>query len=373
MAQILTKVRNPYNLINALASAPRISEQLSEHIDSTNKVINPLLEEAIASLSSRNSQLAESLKVSLVTKRDYDRAWFIRVGFETVSEHWEKALHIMTAAELCYASVVILDDIADQGIMRFGRPTLYRTIGTDAAMYVAEMLRALATGQLLRSIDGVELSPETLCEILRRNERTLCDINYGQYLDVTSAGKRPESFKDDDCLRLIHFTTGVDISNCLATGALIGGLQNSALPLLEDIGSLIGLIMQIRDDMLDYADSPDEIEKTPGRDFARMRMKLPYIVAHRFACEEDRVFLELAAKEPNPSNWGNIRRIVLSGTAVSYIRDLAMALQSQLDSLVRQAQIRTQSKVIIESFYNEILSPGWQPNDFFGPSQTVDT
>lgn len=358
MSQILTKIRDPYALVMGLAKPLDPSAPFRAHIDRTNEAITPLLREAIEPIASRNPHLRESLEASLLTKRDYDRAWFVRLGFESVSEEWALVGHAMVAPELSYAADVILDDIVDQGITRFGRPCLYSSIGSDAAIYVAEILRSLSRAQLLRAFEDANLSKETLREVLVRSERTLCDINYGQYLDVTCAGSDPTTFADDDYLRLVHFTTGVDIANCLVTGALLGGTTQAMLPVLERIGSLTGILMQVRDDLLDYAPSAHDIDKNPGRDIAKLRMRLPYLVARRHASPEERSLLDSAMSNADPEIWSDIRHIVLSSTTVAYIRDVARGFTTDLNDLLQTASVRPTCRDMLLSLSNEVLSLG---------------
>jgi geranylgeranyl pyrophosphate synthase len=358
MAQILTKVRDPQGLVAGLARDTKLPEPLRSHITTTNETVGPLLREAVTPLASRNTQLRDSLETALLSKRDYDRAWFVRLGFESVSEDWRRASHALAAAELSYSSIVILDDIVDKGATRFLKPCLYRTAGTDTAIYVAEMLRALVTVELLRAFEDLNTSPEIRHEILQRNERTLCDINYGQYLDVSWAGRDPAAFTDDDYLGLVHFTTGVDIANCLTTGALLAGGGHELLPTLERIGALIGVLLQVRDDLLDYAPSPQDIDKTPGCDFARLRMKLPYLVAYRNADEAGRKLLGSAARGSDRHNWENVRQLVLTTPTVSYVVDLMKVLRSDLNIAIQSTGVRSDSRSLLQGFTDEILSGG---------------
>jgi len=140
MAQLLKELGGPDFLNNLNVVPDAIAERLRE----VNEVVARALPAALDDPLLKDSMLRSAINDAIYTKRDFDRAFFVRLGCECAAHNWATISPALLAAEFNYAADMILDDIVDAGQFRHGKACLHRRLGVEYALYVAEILRSMA-------------------------------------------------------------------------------------------------------------------------------------------------------------------------------------------------------------------------------------
>jgi geranylgeranyl diphosphate synthase type II len=172
----------------------------------------------------------------------------------------EEALPSAVAIELLHSAFLVHDDIADSSDLRRGDPTLHAEHGVPLALNAGDFL-AITALQLVRehadSI-GERLAGCVLDEFLAMARRTL----EGQAIE---GGWRRDVVVDlttDDYLDLVlRKTCWYTVIHPLRVGLIIGSLGAADPARVVDFGFHLGVVFQIRDDILNLCGDEAEVGK----------------------------------------------------------------------------------------------------------------
>ena len=171
------------------------------------------------------------------------------------------------ALEMFHAFALIHDDVMDGSDTRRGRPTVHRVFadlhqaGRDAA--AAERLgisAAILAGDLALTwsdqlLHSAGLAPARHPDLLPLFDAMRTEIMYGQYLDITTAGRPTADV--DQALRIVRFKTGrYTIEWPLRIGAALAGAEPRLCEALSAYARPLGEVFQLRDDLLGVFGSP---------------------------------------------------------------------------------------------------------------------
>ncbi|HLU38543.1 MAG TPA: polyprenyl synthetase family protein, partial [Planctomycetota bacterium] len=156
----------------------------------------------------------------------------------------------------------------DDDDLRRGRPTLHKAFGEATAVLAGDALLTLA----------FEVVAEGGAEAVRALARAAGALGMvgGQQADM--AAERGRGARTLDEVRWIHdHKTGALIRASVEVGALAGGGDLGALPVLREFATLIGRAFQIADDCLDVDGSALALGKNTGQDAAAGKLTWPAI------------------------------------------------------------------------------------------------
>lgn len=189
----------------------------------------------------------------------------------------ELSLPYACALEMVHTYSLVHDDlpVMDNDDFRRGRPTCHKVYGEAVAMLAGDALLTLAFEVLGRRY--AELPAPRLAHALRDLAAGLGmeGMVGGQSRDLAATGKPV----DYAALRRIHAgKTGALIRVSLTGVGHLAGAGAGALADLARYGEQLGLLFQIRDDILDVEGSQASLGKTPGKDAAQGKSTYPSIM-----------------------------------------------------------------------------------------------
>ena len=200
-----------------------------------------------------------------------------------------RALPAAVALEFIHRFSLIHDDIQDRDETRHHRPTLWAIWGEPKALVAGNALRAVADMSLAGLVDeGVDL--DRAVAVTRLLTEAHLQMIEGQYLDL-SYESRPD-IGMSDYLDMISRKTGALIRCSLHVGALIGTRNQAAVEAFRKCGESLGLVFQIRDDVLGVWGDERVTGKPVGADIRRKKNSLPVVYAMSRAVGADKEFLE---------------------------------------------------------------------------------
>ena len=164
------------------------------------------------------------------------------------------------AIELAHTASLCHDDVIDGGFLRRQHPTLWRVMGSTAAILVGDLLLCEAMDVLVSIENGGLVEPFTV------KLREVCAAELEQ-----DFGSRGKVLEEAACLRLARGKSGPFFA---FLGYACGGAQPDLRAALEEAGYRVGTLYQMADDLLDVVGGP-AAGKTLGTDAKQRKFTVP--------------------------------------------------------------------------------------------------
>ncbi len=213
---------------------------------------------------------------------------------EKNGEQSEAALRAGCAFELIHAYSLIHDDLPamDDDDYRRGKPTNHKVFGEAIAILAGDSLLTLAF-EWFAHLTQQGVTAEKTVEIVKLAAQAAGHAGMvgGQMLDLTY--ERRET--DLATLETIHRQkTGALIKAPMQVGAILADFQHDERRVIEEFAAKIGLLFQIRDDLLDVEGDLTQLGKQAGRDAALGKTTFPGLLGLQPARDYARKTLEEA-------------------------------------------------------------------------------
>jgi len=193
---------------------------------------------------------------------------------EACGGDWEQAVPAGAAIELMHNFSLIHDDIEDRDDTRRGRPTVWSLWGEAQGINAGDTLFALAQLALVR-LSERNIPAATVVAALRCFNQTCVALTGGQHLDIGFESRPDVSIAD--YLAMIEGKTAALLSCACEMGSLIADAPHSQRKALRAFGHHLGLVFQMRDDVLGIWGDPTLTGKPVGADIARRKKTLPVL------------------------------------------------------------------------------------------------
>jgi geranylgeranyl pyrophosphate synthase len=203
-----------------------------------------------------------------------------------------------SAAILCsLISIHLVDDLLDED-----PDGDYRRLGPGGAANLALAFQA-AGHQVL---DEVSLAPPTRSALQAILSGMALATAHGQSLDVR------ELRDEDEYWHVVGTKTPPLFTAAFAIGSLLGGAPPDAADRIGRLGRLLGLCVQVSDDLLDALRTP------AAPDWNRRPNNLALLYAMTAEHPEQAAFLELSARSAEPAALASAQEILVRCGALSY-------------------------------------------------------
>ncbi len=183
----------------------------------------------------------------------------------------DKLLRTAAAVEMIHTYSLIHDDLPsmDDDDLRRGRETCHKKFGEATAILAGDALQALS----FQAIAGDEqLATAQRLELTLRLSKAAAKMVVGQQLDLEAEGK---TISNDELEHIHRNKTGALIGFSAEAGAIIGGAGDVELGIVTDFAEKLGLLFQIKDDLLDVTQTTEALGKTAGKDVASAKATFP--------------------------------------------------------------------------------------------------
>lgn len=201
-------------------------------------------------------------------------------------DNYEAARVIASCLELLHGALLIHDDIMDQDSMRRGKIAMHEQYAklsskpepeashfgesmaictADAAIFIA--FRELSSSKIPSS------RKDKIIELFGAVLETVC---YGQMLDIELGQTTRQPTRAAISTVMEQKTALYSLSLPLMAGALLAGQRSPVVSMLEELGRLVGIIFQIRDDELGVFGDAAKTGKPVGSDIVEGKKTLLY-------------------------------------------------------------------------------------------------
>ena len=209
------------------------------------------------------------------------------------SIRYKTLIQIGAAVECIHAYSLIHDDLPcmDNDKIRRGKASTHIKYGESTAVLAGNSLLTMAFEIL--SNKNLDLSEKTKVNLIKKLSECSGHLGIagGQYLDLDYEKKKVSRNKIID---MEIKKTGMLFSFCCAAPAIIKNKKNLEIRFFENIGSDIGLLFQIADDLIDFKGSSKIAGKKTGKDEKKGKATLISLLGYKNAIKYcDKIILKI--------------------------------------------------------------------------------
>ena len=192
-----------------------------------------------------------------------------------------KTLIIIGAAVECiHAYSLIHDDLPcmDDDKIRRGKPSAHIKFGESTAVLAGNSLQTMAC-EILASTN-LRINEKIKINLIKKLSECSGHLGIagGQYLDLSYEKKKISKKK---IIEMEIKKTGKLFSFCCAVPAIIKKKNDKEIKFFEDVGSNIGLLFQIADDLIDFKGDSKIAGKKTGKDQKKGKATLISLLGYK--------------------------------------------------------------------------------------------
>ncbi|MFS0787219.1 polyprenyl synthetase family protein [Shouchella sp. 1P09AA] len=244
-------------------------------LNETKQLIERELPEYVRSLDAEY-RLKEAMLYSLEAGGKRVRPVLLMAVLDAYKCPIKDGIEVACALEMVHTYSLIHDDLPamDDDDLRRGKPTNHKVFGEATAILAGD---ALLTHSFSLLSEVSHLSAETKIQLVSLFSKAAGARGMvgGQLADMIAEGKS----LDVDQLASIHNRkTGELLAFAVKAGAIIAGASEHETKVLSAYGKEVGLLFQIKDDILDLEGSVEDIGKPVGSDVHNDKSTYPGIL-----------------------------------------------------------------------------------------------
>ena len=236
------------------------------------------------------------------------RPIFVFLCAKICGETNESTYRAAALIELLHTATLVHDDVVDDSQERRGYFSLNALWKNKIAVLVGDFL--LSKG-LMFSMQNKDYH---LLEIVTNAVR---EMSEGELLQIEKARKL--DIEEPIYFEIIRQKTASLIASCCACGAASVGADQEQIEKMKELGELIGIAFQIRDDLFDY-ELEGNIGKPTGIDIKEKKLTLPLIHALLKANKSDRnrIINIIKNDNENPDKVKEVIDYVIASGGIEY-------------------------------------------------------
>ena len=280
-----------------------------------------------------------------------------RLVLETYGKNSLDYIEFAIIPEVIHNSTLIKDDIEDGSDVRRGAPAVHVHFGLDVAANASDFMYFFPMKAL---VDSSKLSAEVKnrASILYFTDMTRISIGQATDLAWHRGMVDIRNITVDQYLEMARDKTGVLTGFAMALGGILAGVDSKTESKLDTIGSLIGVIFQIQDDILNIY--PSELSTNKGGvgdDISEGKITLMVIHALQNASEEDKEKLIGILSEHTKDKKKISEAITLIGKygSVEYARTKAEEIEKEVIDLISSTLQESEAKEILKNLVHYLI------------------
>jgi geranylgeranyl diphosphate synthase, type II len=211
------------------------------------------------------------------------------------------ALPAAIAIELFHNFTLIHDDIADNSPLRRNSPTVHTKWNSNIALLSGDAL-------LIKSYQQLSKTPaKYLTNIFRLFNESALKVCEGQQFDMNYETKKLVSI--DNYLKMIRLKTAALFSASTEMGAILAGASKPDFLKMKTTGESLGMLFQLKDDVLDVFGKSAKTGKQTGGDIIQDKKTFLLIKAFELAKGKTKTELNLLIGNKNISPSEKVERM----------------------------------------------------------------
>lgn len=170
--------------------------------------------------------------------------------------------------EMIHTASLVHDDVVDDSEVRRGMPAVHSRFGTQVAVLAGDFMFAQSSWYLanLENLEVIKLLSEVIKDFAEGEIRQgLCCFDTGRTID--------------EYLEKSYYKTASLIANSSKAAAILSDVSDIQAQKMYHYGRHLGLAFQIKDDILDFTGSTEELGKPAGSDLKSGNLTAPVLYA----------------------------------------------------------------------------------------------
>lgn len=266
----------------------------------------PLIENKLTLPIDGNNPLVAGVNHSLIAGGKRLRPLLLLMMGQLYGIEPKRLLPLARSIEYLHTSSLIFDDLPaqDNAQLRRGQPTLHLPIDSDTveeipstlaegrAQLVAVNLIAHAIRLVSMDLSLEGFSSERINRVIGELSQSMNELCLGQFLDLQAA-RTDKSVTLAELDRIAELKTGAAIDIVLRCPMILAGEEEESLVGVRRLGQTMGILFQMKDDLLDVEGEAEELGKCTHIDERNQTMT--YI--HQLGLQGTRERLETLRKQ----------------------------------------------------------------------------
>ena len=260
------------------------SRSTEDRLAGLRRDLDALLEETIGSVKDGDRRLAEAMRYAVIGGGKRFRALLVASVCDLVGGSYGQALRVGAGIECIHAQSLVHDDLPcmDDDDLRRGRPTLHRKFDEATAVLAGDALLALAFELLAEEATHANAAVRSelvlgLAKAIGQN-----GLAGGQMMDLYP----PTNPSKADLFACESRKTGALIRFAVEAGAMLGKCNGEERERLLRFAENLGLVFQIRDDMLDLIGDTEVVGKALDKDAVAGRASATSLLGLKGAAQQ---------------------------------------------------------------------------------------
>lgn len=268
---------------------------LEQYLATTRELVDKALDEILPKEDNEPVVLRTAMRYSIFAGGKRIRPILAMAAAEAVGGEKEDILPLAVALECIHTYSLIHDDLPamDNDDYRRGKLTAHKAFGEAIAILAGDALLTFAFSILSGPDFTRRFQPQVVLEVI--NDVALLSgyggLIAGQVLDIT-AESRPQTLKTIDAI--MRNKTAALIEASVTSGAKLGGAASDQVESLRTYGRNLGIVFQIKDDLLDLEGDPSKLGKAVNKDQQKGKATYPNLLGKDKAKEIMRSHLTAA-------------------------------------------------------------------------------
>ena len=226
------------------------------------------------SIRSENPRLQKMIEHMYKADGKKIRPVLLLLTAKALGEVNDKTYHAAVTIELLHTATLIHDDVVDDANMRRGQPSLNSVFDNKKTVLCGDFFLSSALTQSVLTQDLEIVS------IIANLGKKLAEGELQQLFIADEI-----IIDEEEYFNVIRQKTASLLSACMKIGALTVNADRAVVNKFSELGELIGVSVQLRDDIFDYYN--DNIGKPTGNDIREGKITLPLLYALQHTSETD--------------------------------------------------------------------------------------
>jgi geranylgeranyl pyrophosphate synthase len=254
--------------------------------------------------------------------------------------------------EVLHAASLILDDVADDSLLRRGGQTAHQALGIAVAGGAAMAWVNVGAHLVWRQRD--RLGDRTALRLIHRLAHANLAAGFGQIIDVAWAAFQPAAATEEQYLQGVVGRNAYTFRLAFEIGTAAAGAGDDEVAAAGAFGETLGLAFQIADDVLNVRPRDARWGKVRAEDITEGKYSLPVLAAlvHATPADRGRLRTILAARTRDPALLDEaIALLDASGAFALCERTASRILEratAQLDALRLTQPARDRMRALID-------------------------
>ena len=247
--------------------------------------------------------------------------------------------HGAVTVELLHTATLIHDDVIDKSDMRRGKHSVNAVYDNTKAVLIGDYLLSTA---LLESVKTKDLN---IVRIISELGQNLSEGELNQYSLANEIIIDEEAY-----FHVIDKKTASLMRASITIGAITGGGDNETISRFSQLGGILGICFQIRDDIFDYFNS--DVGKPTGNDIREGKITLPLIYALKHAPAEvvDEMMQIIEARDYTEDHIAKLLGFAKVHGGVEYAYEKMDAYLAEADRILSEFTFNSEFKTLMHLF-----------------------